>query len=66
MVIVLKMTCYYTALVQIDPLEDSHGGERDLLLFSNQQHDHGNCAKGKSNAADVLNEENASHYLSNG
>lgn len=24
--------CYYTALVQIDLLEDSHGGERDLLL----------------------------------
>lgn len=26
--------CYYTALVQIDLLEDSHGGERDLLLLA--------------------------------
>ena len=29
--------CYYTALVQIDFLEDSHGGERDLLLLAINQ-----------------------------
>lgn len=28
-----------------------------ICYFSDQQHDHGNCAKGKSNAADRLNEE---------
>lgn len=29
--------CYYTAIVQIDLLEDSHGGERDLLLLAINQ-----------------------------
>ncbi len=29
--------CYYTAIVQIDLLEESHGGERDLLLLAINQ-----------------------------
>ena len=59
------MNVITTALVQIDLLEDSHGGERDLLLLAINNMIAGNRSKRKSNDPNSIERRNASNDLSN-